>query len=324
VAYGDAKMSSTSSSDAYLTAEARARVEIDRQLEAAGWVVQMAGEVTLGAGPGVAVREFVLEKPHGRADYLLFVDRKPVGAIEAKPMGTTLTEVELQSAKYSEGLPDEISAPVVRLPFIYESTGAETRFTNLKDPEPRSRRVFCFHRPETLRGWIRDIVERPEAATLRARLRAMPPLEEGRLWEVQATAIRNIEESLHDDRPRALVQMATGSGKTFTAANLSYRLVRHADARRILFLVDRGNLGKQTHTVPSIQAWMVALRSELMDAEILAPSGGFLKMTKAHVFDSPSSAAGVLLGRSANGRIEWKDSGGRTLKELQEAQLDGT
>ena len=239
-------MSSTSSSNDYLTAEARARVEIDRQLEAAGWVVQMAGKVTLGAGPGIAVRESVLQKPHGRADYLLFVDRKPVGAIEAKPMGTTLTEVELQSAKYSEGLPDEISAPVVPLPFIYESTGTETRFTNLRDPEPRSRRVFAFHRPETLRGWIKDIIERPDAATLRSRLRQMPGLQEGDLWEVQATAIRNIEASLSEDRPRALVQMATGSGKTFTAANLCYRLVRYADARRILFLVDRGNLGKQT------------------------------------------------------------------------------
>jgi type I restriction enzyme R subunit len=187
-----------------------------------------------------------LTKPHGRADYLLFVDRVPVGAIEAKPKGTTLTEVERQSTKYSEGLPEAISAPVAPLPFIYESTGTETRFTNLCDPEPRSRRVFCFHRPETLRGWIRDMVERPVAATLRARLRAMPPLEEGGLWAVQATAVRNIEEPLHDDRPRALVQMATGSGKTFTAANLSYRLVRYADARRILFLVDRGNLGKQT------------------------------------------------------------------------------
>ncbi|HCG02016.1 MAG TPA: restriction endonuclease subunit R [Chloroflexi bacterium] len=239
-------MADTGTTQSYLTAEARARVEIDRQLEGAGWVVQLANKANLGAGAGVAVREFVLQKPHGRADYLLFVDRVPVGAIEAKPEGTTLTEVERQSSKYSEGLPETISAPVVPLPFVYEATGAETRFTNLKDPEPRSRRVYSFHRPETLRVWIRDMVERPEDPTLRARLRQMPALMEGDLWKVQATAIRNIEESLHDDRPRALVQMATGSGKTYTAANLSYRLVRYADARRVLFLVDRGNLGRQT------------------------------------------------------------------------------
>jgi len=230
----------------YLSAEDRSRLEIDRMLGAAGWAVQTARAVNLGAAVGVAVREFVLQKPHGRADYLLFVDRVPVGAIEAKPQGTTLTEVELQSSKYSDGLPEGINAPVVPLPFIYESTGSETRFTNLRDPEPRSRRVFSFHRPETLQAWARDIAEHPNAPTLRARLRQMPSLEEGSLWPVQATAIRNIEESLGDNRPRALVQMATGSGKTVTAANLSYRLVRYGDARRVLFLVDRGNLGRQT------------------------------------------------------------------------------
>jgi len=88
------------------------------------------------------------------------------------------------------------------------------------------------------------------------------------------------------------------------------------------FVVLEGSTARPD-SVPSIQEWMAALRSELMDAGILAPAGGLLKMTKAHVFDSPSSAAGVLLGRSANGRIEWKDSGGRTLKEIQAAQLGG-
>ena len=231
---------------AYLSAEDRARVRIDQMLSEAGWVVQAASATNLGAGLGVAVREFVLQKPHGRADYMLFVDRRPVGAIEAKPEGTTLTEVELQSLKYSDGLPVGIQAPVVPLPFVYESTGVETRFTNLHDPEPRSRRVFNFHRPETLQGWVADMVQHPDAATVRARLRKMPALEARALWGVQATAIQNIEASLADDRPRALVQMATGSGKTFTAANLCYRLVRYGGARRILFLVDRGNLGRQT------------------------------------------------------------------------------
>ena len=73
----------------------------------------------------------------------------------------------------------------------------------------------------------------------------MPELDATRLWDVQARAIANLEESLRDDRPRALIQMATGSGKTFTAANVCYRLIRHADAKRILFLVDRSSLGEQ-------------------------------------------------------------------------------
>ena len=149
--------------------------------------------------------------------------------------------------------------PVYPLPFIYESTGAETRFTNGYDPEARSRRVFTFHRPETLAEWLRQIAENPDLPTFRARLKAMPPLDERGLWGKQAEAIRNLEQSLAEDRPRSLIQMATGSGKTFTAANVCYRLIKHADAKRILFLVDRSNLGKQAKlefdkfTIPETQ-----------------------------------------------------------------------
>lgn len=234
-----------SGDDEYLAREARARKEIDRQLSAAGWVVQSQNTLNLHAGRGVAVREFTLQKPHGRVDYLLFVDTKPVGVIEAKAEGTTLTEVEHQSAKYVAGLPAYMTPPVTPLPFIYESTGTETRFTNGQDPEPRSRRVFTFHRPETLAEWTRQIKDNPSAPTFRARLQTMPPLDERGLWGRQPDAIRNTEQSLAQDRPRALIQMATGSGKTYTAASLSYRLIRYADAKRILFLVDRSNLGKQ-------------------------------------------------------------------------------
>jgi type I restriction enzyme, R subunit len=139
--------------EAYLAREARARKRIDEQLVAAGWVVQSKDEIDVNAGPGVATREFPLDKPHGRVDYLLFLDGQPAGVIEAKPEGTTLVEVEHQSGKYVEGLPDWLNAPVYPLPFIYESTGTETRFTNGYDPDARSRGVFTFHRPETLAEW---------------------------------------------------------------------------------------------------------------------------------------------------------------------------
>jgi type I restriction enzyme R subunit len=229
----------------YLAREAKARVQIDRQLAAAGWAVQSQKGLNLSAGPGVAVREFTLEKPHGRVDYLLFLNGQPAGVIEAKPEGTPLVEVERQSGKYVEGLPAWMQPPVYPLPFIYESTGAETRFTNGYDPEARSRRVFTFHCPETLIEWLRQITDNPERPTFRARLKAMPPLDERGLWGKQAVAIRNLEQSLAEDHPRSLIQMATGSGKTFTAASICYRLIKHADAKRILFLVDRSNLGKQ-------------------------------------------------------------------------------
>ncbi len=240
--------------------EQEARVNIDRLLEQAGWSVQNADSINLYASSGVAVREFPLKSGHGTADYLLYVNQKAAGVVEAKPEGSTLTGVEVQSEKYSTGLPDNLPAHLRPLPFLYESTGAETQFTNRLDPEPRSRRVFSFHSPQTLAKWI-GVSETPDADTrriaedgrdylaghnLRQRLKAMPPLNASGLWPVQEQAIRNLEESFAAGRPRALVQMATGSGKTFMACNQVYRLIKHAGARRVLFLVDRSNLGRQT------------------------------------------------------------------------------
>ena len=247
-----------------MTPEQQARVNIDSLLEQAGWAVQDVGSVNLYAGAGVAVREFSLKPGHGTADYLLYVNRKAAGVVEAKPVGSTLTGVEVQSEKYSAGLPDNLPAYLRPLPFLYESTGAETQFTNGLDPDPRSRLVFSFHTPETLAEWIDPqsdpkyasgaetlaVAESQEtyvaSANLRQGLKAMPPLNAAGLWPVQEQAIRNLEDSLAAGRPRALVQMATGSGKTFMACNQVYRLIKHAGARRVLFLVDRSNLGRQT------------------------------------------------------------------------------
>ncbi|MHB1582389.1 MAG: type I restriction endonuclease subunit R [Acidimicrobiales bacterium] len=231
----------------YLTPEARARVDIDRMLRAAGWEIQNRSEINLYAARGVAVREFLLEG-NEEADYLLFVDRKAVSALEAKAAGATLTGVEPQTAKYAAGLPAHVEAPFRPLPFLYESTGFETRFTNGLDPEPRSREVFAVHRPETLAGWLADATEAAEkgtGATLRARLRQLPPIDASALWPAQERAIVGLEVSLAVDRPRALLQMATGSGKTYAAANETWRLIRFGGARRVLFLVDRANLGIQ-------------------------------------------------------------------------------
>jgi type I restriction enzyme R subunit len=232
--------------DAYLAAEARARVEIDRQLVACGWKVQSRDEMNLYAGQGVAVREFIMAPGHGRADYLLFVDGKAAGAVEAKPSGTPLAGVEPQSAKYAAGLPKNLSALVAPLPFLYESTGDETMFTDGFDPDPRSRPVVTFHRPETLARWMRHWVDDADGGSLRARLERLGPVGPEGLRRIQVEAINRIEGSMIHNHPRALAQMATGSGKTFMAANLAYRLVLTAGAERVLFLVDRANLGRQT------------------------------------------------------------------------------
>jgi type I restriction enzyme R subunit len=233
-----------------------AREQIDRMLVSAGWAVQDAKEVNLYAKKGVAIREFELKPGCGTADYLLYVDGQAAGVIEAKKEGTTLTGVEIQSDRYSKGLPDNLPAWFRPLPFCYESTGKETRFTNGFDPEPRSRNVFAFHRPEILADWLEDSIpmeyglaaERQQLYspdTFLSRVRRMPHLPEEGLWPAQIVAIKNLERSLAENRPRALIQMATGSGKTFTAITFLYRLIKFAGAKRVLFLVDRGNLGRQ-------------------------------------------------------------------------------
>ena len=223
------------------TPEARAREEIDRVLEACGWAVQDANRVNLFASEGVAVREFPMKPGYGEADYLLYARGMAVGVVEAKPVGWTLRGVEPQSGKYLDGLPDGVPAYRRPLSFSYESTGTETHFTNLLEPDARSREVFAFHRPEEL---ARLAGLGPESQ-VRARLKDMPPLPTSGLWPAQVEAVTNLELSLADNRPRSLVQMATGSGKTFTAVSAAYRLVKFAGAKRVLFLVDRRSLGTQ-------------------------------------------------------------------------------
>ncbi|HYC90465.1 MAG TPA: type I restriction-modification enzyme R subunit C-terminal domain-containing protein [Thermoanaerobaculia bacterium] len=227
--------------------------------------------MNLAAGRGVAVREFKMASGHGFADYLLFVDGKAVGALEAKPVGYPLINVELQVDKYAHGLPAGLNPPVDPLPFQYISTGVETRFINGLDPDPKTRAISAnlpqIHRPETLAEWISaetldQWVKRLHAegtglytaaddtkpSSFRARLQTMPPLERGTLFKNQFEAVTNLEHSMKRSRPRALIQMATGSGKTIAAITAIYRLIKYGGARRVLFLVDRSNLGEQAET----------------------------------------------------------------------------
>lgn len=221
-----------------LTPEQIARQKIDRLLIAAGWVLQNPSDFNRNASLGVAVREFQLST--GPCDYLLFVDGKAAGVIEAKKTGVTLSGVADQSDKYMGGLPEHLAKWDDLLIFDYESTAAETFFRNTRDPKPRSRRIFAFHQPATLHAWLKA------PKTLRAALSDMPPLDETGLRDCQIEAINGLEKSLAQDKPRSLIQLATGAGKTFTACSFSYRLIKHAGAKRILFLVDRNNLGDQT------------------------------------------------------------------------------
>ncbi len=216
--------------------EQMARDVIDTKLLQAGWSVQ--DKVDFNAGTGIAVREYSTDA--GSADYVLFVDKKPVGVVEAKPesWGQKITTVEKQSGDYAAA---ELKwcKNDKPLPFVFESTGVLIRFTDGRDPRPRSREVFNFPRPETLREWL------GQSGSLRKRLQGLPYLDTSELWACQGKAIEKLEASFKQNRPRALIQMATGSGKTYTAITSIYRLLKFADAKRILFLVDTRNLGEQ-------------------------------------------------------------------------------
>lgn len=221
-----------------MTPEAKARIEIDKKLEQAGWLVQDMKQFNSAASLGVAVREFPTNS--GPVDYLLFINKSPVGVIEAKASnkGETLLSVAEQSKRYAEsGLKYLKEKPSIR--FAYEATDLITYFCDYQDDKARSREVYSFHRPETLLNWLKS------ADTLRNRLRTFPAFDNAGFRDCQTRAILGLEKSFGDNRPRALIQMATGAGKTFTAITSVYRLLKFAKAKRILFLVDTKNLGEQ-------------------------------------------------------------------------------
>jgi type I restriction enzyme, R subunit len=223
-----------------LTPEQKARQNIDAQLAASGWHIQDKNAIDLNAGPGIAIREYQTDV--GPADYILLLDRQPCGVIEAKKatLGQNLTTAEDQTADYAAAKLKWFQDHKP-LPLLYESTGTITRFTDARDPKPRSREVFRFHRPETVRTWL------AAGTSLRKRLLGIPPLNPQNLpasqlglRDCQEKAINNLEASFKANRPRALIQMATGSGKTYTAITAAYRLLKFAGAKRILFLAERG------------------------------------------------------------------------------------
>lgn len=214
-----------------------ARDNIDKLLRNAGWAIQSAKKINWNESVGIAIKEYQTDV--GPADYVLFVDRKPVGIVEAKKeeVGQNLSTVEEQSSGYANAKLKYLNNDPLR--FVYESTGVLIRFTDLNDPKPRAREIFSFHTPKTLLSWSK------QEKTLRERFFDIPELETDGFRPAQIKAIRNLESSFKQNKPRALIQMATGAGKTFTAASFIYRLLKFAKAHRILFLVDTKNLGEQ-------------------------------------------------------------------------------
>ncbi|MCD9519223.1 DEAD/DEAH box helicase [Photobacterium phosphoreum] len=224
-----------------LMLEEQARLVIDQKLISAGWTIQDKKRLNLYEGKqgihGIAIRE--MDTSTGPVDYMLFIEGKACGVIEAKKDGVSLGGVAGQSERYSLSKSAFTQRWMDDLPFTYEATSEEIRFCDYRDPKARSRNVFHFHKPETLKKWLE------EEKTLRARMLDLPELDIEGLRSCQIDAISGIEDSLKKNKPRALLQMATGSGKTFTAVTQIFRLAKYAKAKRVLFLVDRGNLGRQ-------------------------------------------------------------------------------
>lgn len=221
-----------------MTPEEKARCVIDDKLCQSGWVIQDLKRLNLTTSLGVAVREFPTST--GEVDYALFVDGKPVGVVEAKQSqaGQSITDVEVQSGRYANSTFKWVKNDYT-IRFAYEATDKLIRFTDYKDIKYRSRTVFSFHRPETLF----DLIQQPD--TIRNNMKQFPLLDVKGFRKCQINAINNLDQSFADNRPRALVQMATGAGKTFTAITSAYRLLKYGKMKRILFLVDTKGLGEQ-------------------------------------------------------------------------------
>lgn len=221
-----------------MSPEERARLVIDQKLIQSGWVIQDLNELNLSAALGVAVREFPTST--GEVDYALFIDGIPVGVAEAKrtEAGENITAVEGQSARYAVSTFKWVAGEYT-IRFAYETTDKLTRFTDYQDIKCRSRTIFAFHRPETLRA----LLSAPD--TIRNNLKHLPPFATTGFRDCQIRAINNLDRSFAHNRPKALVQMATGAGKTFTAITAVYRLLKFGKMNRILFLVDTRSLGEQ-------------------------------------------------------------------------------
>lgn len=218
--------------------EQRTTDKIDEKLRASGWVIQTVDTLNLSAGVGVAVKQYSTEV--GPADYVLFINAKPAGVIEVKrdEEAERFSVHEPQVENYANAKLKYLNNQP--LPFLYLATGNITKFTDSRDPKPRYREIFSFHQPKILVSWLR------EPTSLRQRLADdFPPLETRHLRDCQVEAINNLENSFKKNKPKALIKMATGAGKTFTAITSVYRLLKFIKAKRILFLVDTRNLGEQ-------------------------------------------------------------------------------
>ena len=217
-----------------LLPEEKARKKIDMLLKKAGWSIVPRDQYSPGVS-AVAIEEGLL-KGNLEADYLLFLEGKAIGVLEAKKESVSLDNVVANQAEnYTHKLLPMYQYWENPLPLIYLSNGKELLFKNAKIPGSTYQKLDAMHTPK----------EMVKLSGINSFFAGLPTLDPKGLRDCQYEAITNLEASFRNSQRKALIVLATGAGKTFTACLAAYRFLAYTPARRVLFLVDRNNLGKQ-------------------------------------------------------------------------------
>lgn len=223
-----------------LLPEQKARVKIDQMLKDSGWTVVPRDDFTPDAVNAQAVEENLM-KGNLEADYILYLDGKAIAVLEAKREENKLgLEVAEQAQNYGNILPDWVQAWKTPLPFIFLCNGDLLLFKDMREAKPSYKVIKKMFTPKEIVNLAGDDIK-----SQFAKLPALPPVGPKGLRECQFEAITNLEISFKQGLKKALIVLATGAGKTFTACTAAYRLLNYMGAKRVLFLVDRNNLGKQ-------------------------------------------------------------------------------
>ena len=218
-----------------MTPEEKARQKIDQWFTDAGWEVINRDEYE-PTSTAVAIREGLL-KDNLEADYFLFISGKAVGVLEAKREETDAFSsiVCEQAALYARSVPNIYQTYQKPLPFIFTSNGKELYFCDFREQDHYFKQIMTIPTPHELvkKLGINDYFA------------GLPTLRKKGLRDCQYEAITELEKSFRSGQKRALMVLATGAGKTYTACLAAYRMLSYTPMRRVLFLVDRNNLGKQ-------------------------------------------------------------------------------
>ena len=217
--------------------EELARVKIDKQLNNAGWDIIARNEYLPNST--VAIKE-ALMKGNTESDYLLFVDGKAIAVVEAKKEANNLGDEVAAQAEFYSANPQAWYALWVdeMIPLVYLANGNKIYFKNMLVPDSDYEELSAMHSPKKMLQMIGQVSE----------YGALPRIEKKGLRDCQYNAEVALEASLKDGKKKALAILATGSGKTYLACLASYRMLNYTPVKRVLFLVDRNNLARQTES----------------------------------------------------------------------------